>query len=87
MILISAKPVSILTHVDSYYSPNESTEFYCEVISNPSPNITWNFLRCPNYPSLENSTIIYLMVNIILLNIGETRAGCHIGLIVKKLIV
>jgi len=87
MILISAKPFSILTHVDSYYPPNKSTEFYCEVISNPPPNITWSFLRCPNYPSLEDSTIVYLTVNIILLNIGETRAGCYMGLIVKKLIV
>ncbi|KYN07332.1 Vascular endothelial growth factor receptor 1 [Cyphomyrmex costatus] len=56
---VIAKPVSILTRIDSYYPPNESTEFHCEVISNPSPNITWSFLRCPNYPSLENSTIVY----------------------------
>jgi len=34
---------------------------------------------------LEDSTIVNLTVNIILLNIGETRAGCHMGLIVKKL--
>ncbi|XP_011698334.1 PREDICTED: vascular endothelial growth factor receptor 1 isoform X2 [Wasmannia auropunctata] len=56
---VIAKPVSILTRIDSYYPPNESSEFHCEVISNPSPNITWSFLKCPNYPSLENSTNVY----------------------------
>ncbi|XP_071630624.1 vascular endothelial growth factor receptor 1 isoform X1 [Temnothorax longispinosus] len=57
---VIAKPVALLTHIDSYYPPNESTEFHCEVISNPPPNITWSFLRCPIYPSLENSTTVYL---------------------------
>lgn len=64
-ISISAKPVSIFTQIEPYYPPNESTEFGCKVISNPSPTITWSFLRCPNYPSLENSTIVYLTVNAI----------------------
>ncbi|XP_071570035.1 vascular endothelial growth factor receptor 1 isoform X1 [Temnothorax nylanderi] len=57
---VIAKPVALLTHIDSYYPPNESTEFHCEVISNPPPNITWSFLRCPIYPSLDNSTTVYL---------------------------
>lgn len=64
-LLIPAKPVSLLTNIDSYYAFNKSTEFHCEVISNPPPNITWSFLRCPIYPSLENSTIVYLTVNAI----------------------
>lgn len=69
LLLISAKPVSILTRIDPYYPPNESSEFHCEVISNPSPNITWSFLRCPNYPSLENSTIVYPTVNKLYVNL------------------
>ncbi|XP_012522394.1 vascular endothelial growth factor receptor 1 isoform X2 [Monomorium pharaonis] len=56
---VIAKPVSILTTIEPYYPPNESTEFRCEVVSNPPPNITWSFLKCPNYPSLEDSVIIY----------------------------
>lgn len=64
--LILAKPVSILASIEPYYPPNESTEFRCEVMSNPPPNITWSFLKCPNYPSLEDSIIIYPMVNTIL---------------------
>ncbi|XP_011631711.1 vascular endothelial growth factor receptor 1-like, partial [Pogonomyrmex barbatus] len=58
---VIAKPYSILRHIEPYYPLNETTEFHCEVISNPSPNITWSFQKCPNYPSLENSTIIHLM--------------------------
>ncbi|XP_072744995.1 vascular endothelial growth factor receptor 1 isoform X2 [Anoplolepis gracilipes] len=57
---IIAKPVAILTEIESYYSPNETAEFRCEVLSHPTPNITWNFLRCPNYPSLEDSSIVPL---------------------------
>ncbi|XP_011871094.1 PREDICTED: vascular endothelial growth factor receptor 1 isoform X2 [Vollenhovia emeryi] len=57
---VIAKPVSLLTRIDPYYPPNESTEFYCEVISNPPPNITWSFLKCPFYPSLEDSTTVHL---------------------------
>lgn len=61
---IIAKPVSILTEIESYYAPNETAEFRCEVISHPEPNITWNFLKCPNYPSLINSTTVQLTVHI-----------------------
>ncbi|KAL0113762.1 hypothetical protein PUN28_012704 [Cardiocondyla obscurior] len=57
---VIAKPVSFLTHIDSYYSLNESAEFRCEVISNPPPKIIWSFLKCPNYPSLENSDVVNL---------------------------
>lgn len=61
----SAKPVSILTEINSYYAPNETAEFRCEVLSHPEPNTTWSFLRCPNYPSLKDSTIVQLTVYII----------------------
>lgn len=67
LVLISAKPVAILTEIESYYAPNETAEFRCEVLSHPASNITWNFLRCPNYPSLENSTIVQMTVSAILL--------------------
>nr|XP_012229232.1 PREDICTED: vascular endothelial growth factor receptor kdr-like isoform X1 [Linepithema humile] len=57
---VMAKPYSLLADVESYYAPNESAEFHCEVVCYPPPNITWSFLKCPNYPSLENSTIVHL---------------------------
>ncbi|XP_050465212.1 vascular endothelial growth factor receptor 1 isoform X2 [Cataglyphis hispanica] len=57
---ILAKPVAILTEIEPYYAPNETAEFRCEVLSHPPSNITWNFLRCPNYPSFENSTIVQI---------------------------
>ncbi|XP_039309901.1 vascular endothelial growth factor receptor 1 isoform X2 [Solenopsis invicta] len=56
---VIAKPVSILATIEPYYPPNENTEFRCEVMSNPPPNITWSFLKCPNYPSLQDSIIIH----------------------------
>ncbi|XP_029159072.1 vascular endothelial growth factor receptor kdr-like isoform X2 [Nylanderia fulva] len=57
---IISKPFTILTEIESYYAPNETAEFRCEVLSHPEPNITWNFLKCPNYPSLKNSTTVQL---------------------------
>ncbi|RLU26184.1 hypothetical protein DMN91_002350 [Ooceraea biroi] len=54
---IIAKPVSMLWGIKAYYEPNKTAEFSCEVIAFPQPEITWSFLKCPNYPSFENSTI------------------------------
>ncbi|XP_025269674.1 vascular endothelial growth factor receptor 1 isoform X3 [Camponotus floridanus] len=57
---IIAKPAALLTEIESYYAPNETAEFRCEVLSHPTANITWDFMKCPNYPSFENSTIVKL---------------------------
>ncbi|XP_076660894.1 PDGF- and VEGF-receptor related [Halictus rubicundus] len=57
---VIAKPMPIMKELGSYYAPNEVAEILCYVAAFPEPNITWSFLKCPNYPSCEDSTIEYL---------------------------
>ncbi|KZC13755.1 Vascular endothelial growth factor receptor 1, partial [Dufourea novaeangliae] len=42
--------------IDSYYAPDQEVEMYCTVSTHPVPEITWSFLRCPNYPVCKNGT-------------------------------
>lgn len=51
--------------VEPYYAPNQLTEVFCEIAAFPEPNITWSYLKCPDYPSCVNSTNIALTVRII----------------------
>ncbi|KZC11067.1 Vascular endothelial growth factor receptor 3, partial [Dufourea novaeangliae] len=57
---VIAKPIPILERIESYYAPNQEAEMRCHVAAYPEPEITWNFLKCPNYPSCENGTIVNL---------------------------
>ncbi|XP_032668208.1 LOW QUALITY PROTEIN: vascular endothelial growth factor receptor kdr-like [Odontomachus brunneus] len=57
---VSSKPVTRLTNIQPYYTPNETVNFICGVLALPSPNISLTFRKCPNYPSRINSTDIQL---------------------------
>ncbi|XP_011151926.1 vascular endothelial growth factor receptor kdr-like isoform X1 [Harpegnathos saltator] len=55
---VMAKPLTELVNIDTYYKPNETVNFVCAMLSYPRPDISWTFLKCPNYPSHTNSTIV-----------------------------
>ena len=54
---VIAKPIPCLVKMDSYYAPKQTAQVYCEVAAFPMPNVTWNYLKCPYYPSCENATM------------------------------
>ncbi|KAG7204953.1 hypothetical protein KM043_005341 [Ampulex compressa] len=57
---VMSKPIPILDSLEFYYAPNDTVEVHCYIGAFPSPNVTWHFLKCPNYPSYENSTTVLL---------------------------
>ncbi|XP_053989273.1 vascular endothelial growth factor receptor 1 isoform X1 [Hylaeus volcanicus] len=59
---VIAKPVVLLEKGDSYYTPKQTVDMRCYVAAYPEPNITCTFLKCPYYPSCQNSTTASLMV-------------------------
>ncbi|XP_020278228.1 vascular endothelial growth factor receptor 1 isoform X2 [Pseudomyrmex gracilis] len=54
-LVVMAKPVALLTDIEAYYAPYETAEFQCRIMGFPRPLITWTFLQCPYYPSLNDS--------------------------------
>ncbi|XP_012229228.2 vascular endothelial growth factor receptor 1-like isoform X1 [Linepithema humile] len=54
------KPIPTLENIKFYYAPNENAEFHCTSLSYVFSNITWNFLKCIDFPSCKNSTTIQL---------------------------
>ncbi|XP_014471193.1 PREDICTED: vascular endothelial growth factor receptor 1 [Dinoponera quadriceps] len=57
---VLAKPLTMLYNIATYYAPNQTVNLFCDVAAFPSPNITWNFIKCPQYPSRINSTTVQL---------------------------
>nr|XP_012229230.1 PREDICTED: vascular endothelial growth factor receptor kdr-like isoform X1 [Linepithema humile] len=57
---VTVKPIPILYNIKSYYAPNENAELHCTSLSYVFSNITWNFLKCIDFPSCKNSTTIQL---------------------------
>ncbi|CAB0039875.1 unnamed protein product [Trichogramma brassicae] len=52
-INVHAKPWAVIGHsVKPYYVIDEPAEFYCNVVGNPSPEISWYYTKCPHYPQL-----------------------------------
>ncbi|XP_012350055.1 vascular endothelial growth factor receptor 1 isoform X3 [Apis florea] len=76
---VLVKPVPMLK-VEPYYSPNQTVEISCDVATFPSPNITWNFIKYPYYPSYENATTIELT------NTKESGMNTRFHSIVKMII-
>ncbi|XP_066591720.1 vascular endothelial growth factor receptor 1 isoform X2 [Prorops nasuta] len=74
---VMAKPIPLLGRIESYYEPNKTIEINCEVIGFPTPNVTWSFLQCPEYPSLNNSK------NIQLTNVNENILATSVKSVVR----
>ncbi|XP_014228085.1 vascular endothelial growth factor receptor kdr-like isoform X1 [Trichogramma pretiosum] len=50
---VLAKPWAVIGHsVKPYYVIDEPAEFYCNVVGNPLPEISWYYTKCPHYPQL-----------------------------------
>ncbi|KAK2588224.1 hypothetical protein KPH14_004258 [Odynerus spinipes] len=58
---VLTKPVPILASINAYYAPGQTVEFQCSVTAFPKPDITWNFIGLPNYPSPANAIRFELM--------------------------
>ena len=63
----------MLRKMNAYYSPNEQTKIICDVAAFPAPDISWNFLKAPNYPSFNGSEDVKLMVNAFTIIINQTK--------------
>ncbi|XP_043268630.1 vascular endothelial growth factor receptor 1 isoform X2 [Venturia canescens] len=57
---VSAIPIPMLDKANTFYMPKQKAVFRCEVAAHPTPNVTWSYLKAPNYPSLNESEIISL---------------------------
>ncbi|XP_066583322.1 platelet-derived growth factor receptor alpha-like [Prorops nasuta] len=59
-LIVLQKPIIRLTPLASFYEPKQLAKFNCVSRGYPEPLITWKFLRCPNYPSFNDSLEIEL---------------------------
>lgn len=52
---ILVMPINGIKKPKSYYAPNEEVQIRNEVEGYPAATVSWAYLNCPNYPSVEGS--------------------------------
>ncbi|XP_031828557.1 PDGF- and VEGF-receptor related isoform X2 [Nomia melanderi] len=75
---VLTKPIPMLPHLKSYYAPNQEADVLCYVAAFPQPNITWSFIKCPNYPSCEGGETVTLMGTMVPIQVNSFRSNATI---------